>query len=59
VVDITGCISGSLFLAVLIDGEVTLSHGVHLVTKEDCIGSLVCQVEVLDGSPEQGVVWWL
>lgn len=58
-VNIIECISGSLFLAILIDGEVILSHGVHLVTKEDCIGSLVCQVEVLNGNRKQGVVWWL
>jgi hypothetical protein len=59
VVDIIECISGSLFLAILVDGEVILSHGVHLVTKEDCIGSLVCQVEVLHGNPEQRVIWSL
>lgn len=39
--NITNCIGGSLHLfAVLINGEVALSHVVKLVTKEDGVGGL-------------------
>jgi hypothetical protein len=46
VADIIERISGCLCrLAIVIDGEVTLSHGVELVTEEDGAGSLVCVEE--------------
>jgi hypothetical protein len=39
-------------LAVLVDKEVTLSHGVEIVTEEDGVGSLVRLEEAFDRSLE-------
>lgn len=47
-------------LAVLIYGEVTLSHGVELMTNEDGVGSLlVCLEEALDSDLASLEAVWL
>ena len=50
--DVAERIGGGLhLLAVLVDGGVTLGHGVELVTQEDGTQGLVGLEEALDGDP--------
>jgi hypothetical protein len=52
VADVTQCISDGLhLLAKLVGGQVALSHGVELVTKEDGAGNLVRLEEARNRSP--------
>ena len=58
--NITQCVDGGLHLLTVIDGEVTLGHGVELMTEEDNAGSLVRLEEGFDGSLElTGCLFWL
>ena len=58
--DIAERIGGGLHaLGIVVDGRITLGHGVELVTQEDGARSLVGLEEVLDGDPElaRSLVW--
>ena len=51
--NVTQGVGGGLhLLAVRINGEITLGHGVELVAEEDGAGSLVRLKESVDGDPK-------